>query len=212
MVGQRGNVLGKEYFRPGGLKLTDELLAQHPLARGAQVLDIGCGSGATVYHMRDQYGYDAKGIDMLLPCAENELLKAGDAHALPYENNSFDAVLYECSFSKFTNPAQALLEAARVLKPGGVLLISDLYAQGEETTCAGALGRLEKKENIAKRFLSHCFSLLYFEDHHNELVEYWGQLLLANGASTAQKALGAERGTLKKARCSYYIAIWRYDG
>ena len=47
---------GATCLRPGGLELTDRIVALARLPRGARVLDVGCGSGATVAHLADRHG------------------------------------------------------------------------------------------------------------------------------------------------------------
>jgi SAM-dependent methyltransferase len=98
------------------------------------VLDLGCGSGwLSVYLANCQSELEISGID-LAPQAiklaeqwasEDGLsikFRVGDVAALPYEEGRFDAVVANSIFEHLTlELAQAaLLEAKRVLKPGGV--------------------------------------------------------------------------------------------
>lgn len=46
----------------------------------------------------------------------------GDAHDMPFEDNSFDAVLHVYVFEHLYNPQKAISEIYRVLKPGGYML------------------------------------------------------------------------------------------
>jgi ubiquinone/menaquinone biosynthesis C-methylase UbiE len=50
----------------------------------------------------------------------------GDAATMPFGDNSFDFAVCVAAFKNFTQPAQALNELYRVLKPGGTALIVDL--------------------------------------------------------------------------------------
>ena len=52
-------------------------------------------------------------------------LRVGDAQALPFADNTFDTVLCALSLCSIPDPAQAIGEMARVLKPGGRLLLLD---------------------------------------------------------------------------------------
>ena len=52
-------------------------------------------------------------------------LRVGDAHALPFEANSFDAVLCTFSLCNIPEPRVAVAEMARVLRPGGHLVLVD---------------------------------------------------------------------------------------
>ena len=49
----------------------------------------------------------------------------GEAEALPFHDHQFDAVLSIGGFNHFNDPKQALLEMARVVKPGGTVVVSD---------------------------------------------------------------------------------------
>lgn len=51
----------------------------------------------------------------------------GNAQALPFSDHSFDAVTCAFGFRNFPNKQKALEEAARVLKPGGELLVLELF-------------------------------------------------------------------------------------
>jgi ubiquinone/menaquinone biosynthesis C-methylase UbiE len=52
-------------------------------------------------------------------------LREGDAEALPFADNSFDAAVCVLSLCTIPDPAQAIAEMTRVLKPGGKLLLLD---------------------------------------------------------------------------------------
>jgi SAM-dependent methyltransferase len=104
------------------------------LSKDGIVLEAGSGLGATLMRLRDD-GYSVVGVDY----AENALhvchrydptlkLHVGDVHALPYAENSLQAYL---SFGVFEHFPQGMLpalrEAYRVLKPGGVLVMTIPY-------------------------------------------------------------------------------------
>ena len=60
--------------------------------------------------------------------------RLADVKALPFEDHSFDTVFSNTILHHIPEPAAMLREAWRVLKPGGVLLIRDLYRPTEERT------------------------------------------------------------------------------
>lgn len=123
-----------ETLRPGGLELTDEALAFCNFPPGAALLDIGCGTGATVCYLIEQCGLNAVGID---PSAKMILkgkkgfpglpLFIGSGDNIPIPGDTMDGVLMECSFSLIKDPEFALTEIYRVLKKNGRLIISDFY-------------------------------------------------------------------------------------
>jgi SAM-dependent methyltransferase len=94
-----------------------------------RLLDVGCGSGLFC-SLAAQGGADVAGIDaspQLLEIARertpNGEFVHGDMEALPWPDASFDLVTGIASFSFTGNPARALHEAARVLRPGGRVVI-----------------------------------------------------------------------------------------
>ena len=56
----------------------------------------------------------------------NVEVRAGDMHALPFDDGTFDLVVLMHALTYAAKPAQAVNEAARVLKRGGRLLLSSL--------------------------------------------------------------------------------------
>ena len=102
---------------------------------GARVLDIACGSGNLAIPLA-RGGADVTGVDIapnLLEQArgraEAENLKAtfdeGDAEHLPYADASFDVVVSMFGAMFAPRPELVVSEAARVLKPGGLLAMAN---------------------------------------------------------------------------------------
>ena len=115
---------------PGGVPLSRhllDLLTVRDLAPGALVVDVACGRGGTLDLLAGR-GLLSVGVD-LAPSHPRAVI--GDAHALPLRGGVWDAVVCECSISTFADPAQALAEAARVLRPGGLLAMTDVVLHRE---------------------------------------------------------------------------------
>jgi SAM-dependent methyltransferase len=99
--------------------LSPELLSYFPKASavGARVLDLGCG---TALHRAicERGGFSYVGLDYDNPQAP--LL--GDAHALPFRDESFELIISIAVLEHIRHPAVMLGEAFRVLRPGGKLI------------------------------------------------------------------------------------------
>lgn len=86
-----------------------------------RILDMGAGDGKTVRYLKS-LGFDALGLDKA-PGADVE---EGDLLHTLYPDESFDAVIAECAFQASGDLSGAAKEAARLLKRGGMLLMSDV--------------------------------------------------------------------------------------
>lgn len=102
----------------------------------ADLLDIGTGTGRILELVAGRVG-TATGIDLsreMLGLARARLERAGlpqctvrhgDMYQLPWPENSFDAITIHQVLHYAEDPAQAVAEAARVLRPGGRIVIAD---------------------------------------------------------------------------------------
>ncbi|MEO6419999.1 MAG: methyltransferase domain-containing protein, partial [Polyangiaceae bacterium] len=121
-------------LHPGGTALTLSLAEQLGLATGSRLLDVACGRGASMRAVVDAWPVTAVGLDAgeASPSSEHERVSIlrGDAHQIPLEDGSVDAVLCECALSTFADQRRALAEIKRVLRPGGRMVVSDMIVEG----------------------------------------------------------------------------------
>lgn len=127
--GLRGHLTHKR------MALAIEYLNDSQLPAGAKVLDLGCGPGIVAQHVAAR-GFQVYAVDFsteLLARAQYHLnegttgrtyLAQVDAHTLPFKDNVFDAILCIALIVWVTDPAQVLREVARVLRPGGTVIIT----------------------------------------------------------------------------------------
>ncbi|WP_083913073.1 methyltransferase domain-containing protein [Nocardia concava] len=112
-----------------------DALATRP---GESAVDIGSGTGSEVLTFADRVGPTGTALGVepdpdLLLAAERRAAQAGsgatfvsgDAYGLPVGSESFDVALCERVFQHLTAPARAAGEIARVLRPGGRVVVMD---------------------------------------------------------------------------------------
>lgn len=107
--------------------VVNEVLAQAP-DRQARILDLGCGSGALLGRLQAQGYTELHGIDIAAPAQPAGGIRYAEADfdnaTLPYETFAFDLVLCVEVVEHLENPGAVLRELARVLRPGGRLLLT----------------------------------------------------------------------------------------
>jgi ubiquinone/menaquinone biosynthesis C-methylase UbiE len=108
-----------------------DALALEPSDR---LLDVGCGTGAAIRSaaatVERAVGVDlspqmvARGRELAAGIANVEI-REGDAESLPFDDDSFTAVLCTTSLHHYPRPDRGIAEIARVLAPGGRAVIGD---------------------------------------------------------------------------------------
>ena len=100
---------------------------------GRRVLDLGCGKGGLSRLLRDR-GAEVVAFDIasaMLSQADSRLMRVkGNARSLPLRSGVFDAVAIVEALQHVLRIDDVLAEAARVLKPGGTLIVIDKNAAG----------------------------------------------------------------------------------
>ena len=101
-----------------------------------KILINGIGSGLDIPHLTGDGIYTGTDITpAMLKRAEQRArqtslnidLQIADSHALPFADNSFDAVVMHLILAVVPRPEQALQESCRVLSPGGSIYLFDKF-------------------------------------------------------------------------------------
>jgi arsenite methyltransferase len=176
---------------PGGLELTQRVIAAAAIPSGARIVDIGCGSGDTVEWLRRR-GFNAVGVD----CSTAQFRKdvpvlQARAECLPFPTASVNAVLAQCSLSITSSQPTALAECARVLARGGKMLVTDVYAGNPQ--------------EFVQRLADASFELSLWEDCSNVLKLWWARHLWE-----AESPLPC--GCCSEMRSGYFLLIAQKQG
>jgi len=127
----------EEFTRAQG-RLTERIVELAALAANARVLDVGCGLGGTLDVINARLcGMALTGLNIdarqlrvcreIAPCLGNHLdFVEADACHLPFPAACFDHVLCVEAIFHFASRATFLTEAARTLRAGGRLVLSDI--------------------------------------------------------------------------------------
>jgi SAM-dependent methyltransferase len=93
------------------------------IGRRRNVLDLGCGSGATLQELQERCSGSVVALDRQFE-ALRKLKNAvnGDAYHLPFPNNSFDLIFSQNFFLWIPNCDVVISEVQRLLQPGGAFL------------------------------------------------------------------------------------------
>lgn len=126
-------------------ELTDEGLKKIEIKKDAVCLDIGCGGGRTLARLSNLapqgkiYGVDISGTAVKCAKLYNAAavrkglisVKKGSALALPFPENTFDAVTAVETFYFWDNKVQCVKNIKEVLKDGGKFIVMlDAYEDG----------------------------------------------------------------------------------
>ncbi|MEI0445524.1 methyltransferase domain-containing protein [Brachyspira intermedia] len=144
-----------------------------------KLLDIGSGTGYLINMLKDKEMAEFYGLDLseeMIKIAkskniENAQFILGSANKLPFDDDAFDIVTCIQSFHHYPYPNEAMREAYRVLKKGGLYILSDTGVGG-----------------IAAWIDNHIlFKIMKSGDCHTENKEGISKLMIKNGFKVIDK-------------------------
>lgn len=155
---------------------------------GQTVLDVGCGPGSLSMELANKVGVqgvvhavDIQSEQFPSSHATNLHFQPASIYELPFETNTFDAVLAHAVLYHLPDQHSALLELKRVLKPNGLLGIRDAEFGGD--VCFPPVKNLD----IAWKLVEACFSVagsdIYFGRKQSSSLFKAGVEVIALSAS-----------------------------
>ncbi len=125
----------------GGLAATDALAEMARLRHGQRVLDVGAGVGGPARRLAHKYGARVWGVELseavyqtamqltaLVRLDDQVRFQQGSALALPFADGAFDVVMMQHVAMQIAEKDQLFGECVRVLTPGGVLALHEIFA------------------------------------------------------------------------------------
>ena len=178
-------------IRPGGFILTDRAVEFCRFPSAARILDAGCGRGASLKRLREKWSLGCVGLEpnpAMLGTIRNLPIARGTGEALPVADNSLDGVICECVLGATRDSSAILKEFHRVLKPGGRLMTTDLFARNPlpdtptslpMTCCFNGARALEVH---VQTISEPGFTPLLVEDHSKQLRDLAAKIVWNHGS------------------------------
>lgn len=147
-----------------------------PHIAGPRVLEVSVGTGCLLTQYADRV--DAHAVDLnrrMLEITGRNLVRTGGSAALlqanveglPYRDEAFDSLVCTMAFSGYPDGRRALVEVARVLRPGGTLILVDVGYPRDYNCIGMTLASLWRLSGDVIRDLGgllNAFGLQYTED------------------------------------------------
>ncbi|MCB9138621.1 MAG: methyltransferase domain-containing protein [Caldilineaceae bacterium] len=144
-------------------KRFQDLIAFADIPANSSVLDAGAGTGELAIILAQEKMQEVIGIDISPTMLEHAELRRhaaqpqvarrlyfrlAAAHALPFRNERFDAVIVRLMLHHLRNPEKVMTELARVLRPGGIFVLADLLSNPDPVKRA-TQNAIEERRNPA---------------------------------------------------------------
>ena len=167
---------GRNIYLRGIVKRLHEISG---LAPGRKMLEIGCGNGIGTHLIHETFNpaefiateYDERlvGIARKKNRDRNLSVEEGDAAALRFNNDEFDAVIGLSVIHHIPNWRDCVNELHRVIKPGGLLIIKELSIDTFETPFG----------MVSRWFVEHPYETMFRKDEFLDFTQQVGFDVLA---------------------------------
>lgn len=199
--------------------------ARFPVGPGVRVLDMGCGGGRHAFALYrrgadvvalDRSATDLDEVEQMFAAmrAEGEVplgatarAVRGDAYALPFADDSFDAVIAAEVLEHLPEDERAMAELFRVLRPGGLLAVT-VPRWGPEKVCwalsdayhevEGGHVRIYRGDDLTRRLERAGLEAVGTGHTHGLHAPYWW----------LKCAVGVDNGKHPLVRAYHRLLVW----
>jgi len=189
-----------DQLHTGGVTTSIELLKRINFSSDARVLDAGCGIGGSSRLIAEQFDCRVIGVDLadkfiktanfLTQCTAQKTrvsFQQGSILDLPFEENTFDAILCQHVLMNIKDKSKTIKEFFRVLKPGGHLILHEI-TKGENNSVlfpvpwasSPAISFLEPWNFLASIIEKQRFDISYCSDKTSEAYSWWEKVKAAS--------------------------------
>lgn len=178
-------IAAMDQFHIGGAQATRDMLELAQFTLGDRVLDIGCGIGGPARLIAQVCQSPTIGLDLSMDyCLAANLISdqlnvsdqtgfvQGNAIHLPFADNSFDGIWTQHVTMNIENKVMLFSEFTRVLKPGGKLVMYEVFLSSDNTkpphyplpwSVEGAHSFLDTPDSHRRIMDTHHFSITHFD-------------------------------------------------
>ena len=200
-----------DQLHTGGISASIDLLKKINLQPDSLILDAGCGIGGSSRLIAEQSNCRVIGIDLtdkfitaanfLTKCTAQKNLvsfQQGSILDLPFEENTFDAILCQHVLMNIKNKSKTIKEFFRVLKPGGCLILHEI-TKGENNTIlfpvpwatSSAISFLEPWDILSFILEKQGFKTSFYSDKTLWACSWWEKVKAVSEKATPRvNALG----------------------
>ncbi|MEL7612934.1 class I SAM-dependent methyltransferase [Vreelandella titanicae] len=194
----------------GGVAASTRLLERLNPDTHRKVLDIGAGLGGLM-RQGASLGFQMTGLDIThgfsalnkslslrisQPDAPPLAWVTGDACALPFADNSFDAVLFQHSLLNMPNASKVITESRRVLRPGGQLVMHEVVSGPNVAQLRYPVPWAASSKHSHLLTLVELTRLLEIGGFQLEHVDDWSEMALAWRQRQRQKEQAPQQAVL----------------
>ena len=182
------------------------------LHEGEKLLDIGSGDADLLKELSGNkmalYGIDPSYQETSFPVVPEDIsLRSGIGESLPFEDGLFATVVLQCVFS-LCQPEETVGEVNRVLRPGGRLILADLFTEGGNVQRfeSPVLSRLYPRECLEACFTPR-FQVMSFQDLTEVLRDMVIEAIWTGDESSCIPCTDID--VLRKSKARYGLWVFR---